>query len=129
MRAAGMFAGRPTISVARSFFARVGVDGWDELSLADQCAQPDKNRRVIGWLMVTGRLAATADYLVAARLNVGDIASRHHVEFFTEFCGVAADLGFAPKAVQLQWSTLVKVAVIHQARPDQVTTSQLVTGR
>lgn len=129
MRDAGMFAGRPTISVARSFFTRVGVDGWSKLSLGEQCAQPYKNRRVVGWLMVTGRMAATADYLVAARLNVGDIASRHHVEFFTEFCCVAADLGFAPKAVQLQWSTLVKIAVIHQARPDQVTTSQLVAGR
>ena len=129
MRAAGMFAGRPTISVARSFFARVGPDGWSKLSLTDQCAQPYKNRRVVGWLMVTGRLAATADYLVAAHLNVGDIASRHHVEFCARFCGVAADLGFAPKAVQLQWSTLVKIAVIHQTRPDQVTTSQLVAGR
>ena len=129
MQETAMFAGRPTISVARTFFARVGVTGWGGLTLAEQCAQPHKNRRVVGWLMVTGRLAATADYLVAARLNVGDMASRHHHQFFTRFCGVAGELGFAPKAVQLQWSTLVKIAVIHQTRPDRITTAQLVAGR
>lgn len=48
MEEAGMFAGRPTISVARMFFAHVGVIGWDGLSLAEQCAQPHKNRRVVG---------------------------------------------------------------------------------
>ncbi len=129
MQNTGMFAGGPTISVARTFFARVGVNGWGELSLAEQCAQPYTNRRVIGWLMVTGRLAATAEYLVAARLNVGDMASRHHHEFFTRFCAVAGDLGFGPKAVQLQWSTLVKIAVIHQTPPERITTAQLVAGR
>ena len=105
MQATGMFAGRPTISVARMFFARVGVGGWGELSLTEKCSQSHKNRRVVAWLMVTGRLAASADYLVAVRLNVGDVASRHHDKFFTRFCGVAGELGFAPKAVQLQWST------------------------
>ncbi len=129
MQESGMFAGQPVISVARTFFARTGVTGWGGLSLAEQCAQPYKNRRVVGWLMVTGRLAATADYLVAARLNVGDMASRHHREFFSRFCGVAGELGFASKAVQLQWSTLVKIAVIHQTRPDRITTAQLGAGR
>lgn len=129
LQEAGMFAGPPTISVARMFFARVGVGGWGELSLAEQCAQPHKNRRVVGWLMVTGRLAATAEYLVAARLNVGDMASRHHHDFFSRFCRVARDLGFGPKAVQLQWSTLVKIAVMHQVRPDRVTPAQLGAGR
>lgn len=129
MERAGMFAGPPTVSVARMFFARVGPGGWDDLSLAEQCAQPHKNRRVIGWLMVTGRLAASADYLVAARLNVGDMAGRHHPEFFSRFCAIATELGFGAKAVQLQWSTLVKIAVIHGVLPDRVTPAQLQSGR
>jgi len=36
--AAGMFAGHPVTSVARTFFARVGVQGWEEMPLAAQCA-------------------------------------------------------------------------------------------
>lgn len=44
MEQAGMVARQPTISVARMFFARVEPGGWDGLSLAEQCAQPLKNR-------------------------------------------------------------------------------------
>ena len=53
--AAGMFAGHPVTSVARTFLTRVGAQGWVEMPLADQCALPLKERRVVGWLIVTGR--------------------------------------------------------------------------
>jgi len=53
--AAGMFAENPVTSVARMFFTRVGAGGWARLSLAEQCALPLKDRRVAGWLIVTGR--------------------------------------------------------------------------
>ena len=62
--AAGMFAGHPVTSVARTFFTRVGVAGWSALPLASQCALPLKDRRVVGWLIVTGRLRPSPDYLV-----------------------------------------------------------------
>ncbi|MGH8874087.1 MAG: tyrosine-type recombinase/integrase [Acidimicrobiia bacterium] len=127
--AAGMFAGHPVISVARSFLARIGLEGWERLSLTEQCAQPRKNRRVIGWAMVTGRLAASADYLVRSHLNVGDFASRHHPQFFSRFCATAAELGFDSRSVGLQWSKLVKIAVIHGVAPQRVTGDQLVAGR
>jgi hypothetical protein len=58
-----------------------------------------------------------------------DMASRHHHDFFSRFCRVADDLGFGPKAVQLQWSTLVKIAVMQGVRPDRVTPAQLGAGR
>jgi hypothetical protein len=67
--------------------------------------------------------------LVAARLNVGDMAGRHHTEFFSRFCAIATELGFGAKAVQLQWSTLVKIAVINGVLPDRVTLDQLQGGR
>jgi hypothetical protein len=51
---AGMFAGHPAIFVARMFFTRVGVDGWARLPLDEQCTLPLKDRRVVGWLIVTG---------------------------------------------------------------------------
>ena len=56
LTAAGMFAGHPVTSVARMFFARVGAAGGRSLPLAAQCALPLKDRRVVGWLIVTGRL-------------------------------------------------------------------------
>jgi hypothetical protein len=48
--AAGMFAQNPVTSPARSFLARIGAQGWARLSLAEQCATPLKDRRVVGWL-------------------------------------------------------------------------------
>jgi site-specific recombinase XerD len=129
LAAAGMFAAHPATSVARSFFARIGVAGWADLSLDEQCAQPLKYRRVIGWLMVTSRLRGSADYLIRSHLNVGDFASRHHPEFFSRFCATAAALGFDPRSVRLQWSKVVKIAVIHGVAPEQVTSDQLVAGR
>jgi hypothetical protein len=65
--AAGMFAAHPVTSVARTFFIRIGVDGWARLPLAQQCALPLKERRVVGWLIVTGRVRPSPDYLVACR--------------------------------------------------------------
>ena len=73
--AAGMFAGHPVTSVARTFFTRVGVDGWARLPLAQQCALPLKDRRVVGWLIVTGRVRPSPDYLVACRPYLGEVAA------------------------------------------------------
>ena len=36
LRAAGMFAEHPVTSPARTFLNRVGIDGWQQLSLAEQ---------------------------------------------------------------------------------------------
>lgn len=127
--AAGMFAANPVTSVARAFFARIGPDGWNRLSLAEQCALSHKDRRVVGWLIVTGRLAGSADYLTRSRLEVGDIASRCHPEFFSRFSTTAAELGFDPRSIGLQWSKLVKIAVIHGVVPQRVTSDHLAAGR
>jgi hypothetical protein len=79
--AAGMFAQNPVTSPARSFLSRIGVEGWARLSLAEQCATPLKDRRVVGWLMVTGRCRPSPDYLVCGRplANVARQAGIGHV--------------------------------------------------
>ena len=41
--AAGMFAGHPVTSVARTFFTRVGVAGWSALSLARRSLSPRRH--------------------------------------------------------------------------------------
>src|SRR5712691_12551079 len=79
--------------------------------------------------MVTGRLAGSADYLTSSRLAVGEMASRYHPEFYSRFWTTASELGFDPRSVGLQWSKLVKIAVIHGVVPEQVTSAQLAVGR
>lgn len=105
---AGMLAGHPVTSVARMFFTRVGAEGWACLPLAAQCALPLKDRRVVGWLIVTGRLRPSADYLVACRPYLGEGAG-HHRAFYERFAAASAGLGFGPVVTRLQWSALAKV--------------------
>jgi integrase/recombinase XerD len=127
--AAGMFAEHPVTSPARSFLTRIGVDGWSRLSLAEQCAAPLKDRRVIGWLMVTGRCRPSPDYLVLGRPYLGEVAARHHATFHAAFCATAAELGFDARSTRLQWSAVTKVAVLAGLAPDRVTKTDLDDGR
>jgi integrase len=129
LQAAGMFTDHPVTSPARSFLTRVGVDGWGRLSLAEQCATPLTHRRVAGWLMVTGRLRPTPDYLVLGRPYLGEIAARHYQDFHERFRVAAADLGFAPRVARLQWSAAVKVAVLTGVAPSQLTGQIIDSGR
>ncbi|MGH2721914.1 MAG: tyrosine-type recombinase/integrase [Actinomycetota bacterium] len=127
--AAGMFAGHPVTSPARTFLSRVGVEGWPALALSDQCAMALKYRRVVGWLMVTGRLRPRPDYLVACRPYLGEIAARHHRDFHKRFTTTSAELGFAPRVTRLHWSAITKVAALAGLAPEQITKAALDDGR
>ena len=127
--AAGMFAENPVTSVACTFFTRVGVEGWSRLSLAQQCALPLKDRRVLGWLLVTGRVRPSADYLVACRPYLGQVAAHHHRVFHARFAAASADLGFEPLVTRLQWSALAKVAALAGVSPEQLTAAKIQAGR
>lgn len=127
--AAGMFAGHPVTSVARSFFAKVGAERWEKMSLPSQCALPLKDRRVVGWLMVTGRLRPSPDYLVACRPYVGEVAAHHHQVFYERFSATSSELGFDRIVSRLQWSALTKVAVLAGTVPEQLSQTTIDQGR
>ena len=129
LAAAGMFAGHPTTSYARSFLSRLGVEGWAALGLEAQRATPFKDRRVLCWLMVTGRLQPSADYLVAGRPSIGDVAARHHRAFHERFTATSAELGFNPTVTRLQWSALTKVTVLAGLPVEHVTQAVIDHGR
>ena len=75
LEAAGMFAENEVTSPARSFLLRVGVDGWSAMTLDQQLAVRGHDRRLVAWLIVTGRVRPTADYLVVSKLRVGKVAA------------------------------------------------------
>ena len=127
--AAGMFAENPVTSVARMFFTRVGAGGWAQLSLAEQCALPLKDRRVVGWLIVTGRARPSPDYLVACRPYLGEVAAHHHRVFCERFRATSAELGFDRIVTRLQWSALAKVAALSGLRTEQLTAATIQAGQ
>jgi integrase len=84
---------------------------------------------VVGWLMVTGRLRPSADYLVLGRPYLGEVAARHHASFHQTFAVTAAELGFDRRATVQQWSAVTKAAVLAGLAPDQLTKAGLDAGR
>jgi len=128
--ATGQFAGSPMISPARSFLLRVGgVEGFRRLSLAEQCSLSEHESRLVTWLIVTGRLQASAEYLIASRLRAGRVAAWVYREFHQRFMQVASELGFAAKSAQLQWSAIALVAALDGISPERLTKPRLDSGR
>jgi len=129
LESAGQFAENEVTSPARSFLLRVGVDGWAGLSLEQQLAVRGHDRRLVAWLIVTGRVQPTAAYLIASKIRVGRVAAWVHREFHECFMRVAGELGFDPKSAELQWWAVAKVAALAGVAPERLTKAQLDTGR
>jgi hypothetical protein len=129
LQAAGMFAENEVTSPARSFLLRVGPDGFSAMTLDQQLAVWGHDRRLVAWLIVTGRVRPTADYLVASKLRVGKVAAGIYREFHARYLSVAGELGFDPKSAELQWWAVAKVAALAGVAPERLTKAQLDTGR
>jgi hypothetical protein len=129
LEADGQYARKEVTSPARSFLLRVGVDGWAALPLEQQLAVRGHDRRLVAWLIVTGRVRPTAEYLVASKLRVGKVAMWVHRECHERFMSIAAELGFDPKSAELQWWAVAKVAALAGVAPERLTKAQLDNGR
>jgi integrase len=111
---------------ARAFCVQVGIpETWSSLSLFDQCRLHRRIRSFVGWLMVTGRLAATPEYLVVGQPQLGRIARPYHSAAHMLLTGTAAELGFSHGVAEDQWSLLVRAAVLFQLAPDRLSRTQL----
>ena len=95
------------------------------MTLDQQLAVWGHDRRLVAWLIVTGRVRPTADYLVASKLRVGKVAAGIYREFHGRFLQVAAGLGFDPKSAELQWWAVAKVAALAGVSPERLTKAQL----
>lgn len=129
LQAVGQFAENEVTSPARAFLLRVGVNDWASLSLEQQLAARGHDRRLVAWLIVTGRVRPTAEYLIASKLRVGKVAAWVHREFHGRFLQVAAELGFDPKSAELQWWAVAKVAALSGTPPERLTNARLDAGR
>lgn len=129
LEAGGMFAENEVTSPARSFLLRVGPDGFSAMTLDQQLAVGGHERRLVAWLIVTGRVRPTAEYLIASKLRVGQVAAGIYREFHARFLIVAGELGFTAKSAELQWWAVAKVAALAGVAPARLTKQLLDTGR
>lgn len=129
LRDAVMYVGPPVVAVARSFFQRIGPVGWSAMSLDEQCELPGKYRRVVGWMMATGRLQATPEYLVRVQAYLGGITGRLYPEMLATFRSCGSDLGFDRQRIVQQWSAVAKAAALQRCMPDQLSGDKLEHSR
>ncbi len=129
LRTVGVHTDTKAVWPARAFAARVGSpEDWAALSLREQCALHLRVRHFVTWLLVTQRVAASADYVVVGRPFLGDVALRHHPVFANGFLDTAVSLGFKRGTAMAQWSDLAKLAALHRVRPDRLTRVQFDEG-
>ncbi len=129
LRAVGVHTDPKALWPARAFGARVGSpQDWAALSLQAQCALHLRIRHFVTWLLVTQRVAASADYVVVGRPFLGDVALRHHPVFASAFLDTAVSLGFKRSTAMAQWSDVAKLGALHRVRPDRLTRAQFEEG-
>jgi site-specific recombinase XerD len=129
LRIIGIHVDPKSVWPARAFGARVGSpEAWAALSLQAKCRLHLRIRHFVSWLIVTQRVATSADYIVVGRPFLGDVALRHFPEFGNAFLDAAVSLGFAHTTAMAQWSDVAKLAGLNQARPDGLSRAQFDAG-
>jgi integrase/recombinase XerD len=126
----GLTAWRTTLQAARTFRGRVDrAGGWDRICLVTQLEWMGKARPFVSWLLVTGRLTASAEFLARADLRLGVTAARYLPEVHSWFLEAAALVGASPASTKIQWNALAKAAALGGAPPDEVDTASFNHAR
>lgn len=130
LHAAGLRGDHADVWGGRAFCARFG-DGaaWHRLCLEEQLALNVKIQRFVAWMIATGRLVPSADYVVARRPLLGRVLVRQHAAFFATLEATAAALGFGPASRQRQWAALAQACAVSGLAPDQLTHHDLDAAR
>jgi len=127
--AAGLVAWPSTLGGARGFCARhASPAAFAALPVEEQLKLSSHLRGFASWLMVTGRMAVSADYLARANLRLGAAAANYHPALYAHLATTAEMLGSDKCWVDAQWQAFAQVAALHGVTPAKVTAAQLDAG-
>jgi integrase/recombinase XerD len=130
LTAVGLQAWRSTVGAARTFAGRVDqAGGWDHVELDRQLEWMRRARPFVSWLLVTGRLTASAEFLALADLRLGLAARKHLPTIHAWFASATARVGATDADTALQWNALCKIAALAGTRPDEVDTDLFFAAR
>lgn len=130
LEAVGLQAWRSTIRAARTFRNRVDLaGGWECVELDVQLEWMRRARPFVSWLLVTGRLTASADFLALADLRLGLTARKHLPDLHAWFASATARVDATDDDTALQWNALCKIAALSGTRPDEIDTERFLAAR
>jgi integrase len=106
---------------ARRFLVGLGSpDGWHRLTLAEQRRLPEHVRAFVCWLMVSGRLRATPEYVVLAQPKLGLVGGWTHPAVRERLASAADLLGYGAETQRLAWSALMRTVALTGVAPQKV---------
>lgn len=116
---------------ARRFCDQIGApENWRTLTLDEQLGFAPPIRAFVSWLIVTQRLAATADYLAGTTNRIGELGAWHHPQIRRLIVDTAAGLGYRSKTMEARhWNTLVRAAALFAIPPASVGEEHLLSAR
>jgi integrase len=115
---------------ARLFCARFSdLDAWMVLPASEQRMPTSYQRSFVSWLLATGRLRPSADYLLAAKPNLGELARDLHPDLDRRYKSTAAKLGYSQAHIVEQWSALARTAALAGCRLEEVRRRHLDAAR
>jgi len=127
--AAGRGVWPSTLGGARAFCARYGSPAaFAALPVEEKIQLSPHLRGFASWLMVTGRMAVSADYLARAGLRLGVAAANYHPVLHARLAATAEMLGSDKAWVDSQWHAFAQVAALHGVAPGDVTAENLAVG-
>jgi integrase len=130
LSAAGLQVDHAWLWGGRAFLHRYGGgEGWNSAPLAEQLGCNVKIHRFVLWLIATGRMTTTADYLLARRNRLGEVLARHIPGFHERFVATARELGFVSASITRQWKALAWVCALHGLQPHELTHTDLDAAR
>ena len=126
---AGLTAWPSTVGGARAFCARYPLpEQFATAGIDEQLALPARLSQFACWLMVTGRMRMSAEYLARADLRLGAVAAHYHPRLRARLADAAVMLGSDHVWVVAQWNALTQLGAFHGVPPGEVTVEQLDTG-
>jgi site-specific recombinase XerD len=130
LRGQGLRVDAKTVSAARGVCDRLGgPDGFAAASVDEQLAATRRAAQFIDWLIATGNVAVSGDYLMRRKPRLGQLFARCHPCWHARFREVAAEVGFAAQTIAQQWVALAQACAVTAAAPDRIAYDQLITGR
>ncbi len=129
LEAGGLTAWRSTVGGARAFCRRYrSPAAFSAAALEEQLSLRGHLRSFASWLMVTGQMTVSAEYLARADLRLGVSAARQFPELHAEVAAAAEMLGSNHIWIASQWHVLAQLAALYGVTPDQVTAEQADVG-
>lgn len=130
MTAGGRGSGTWARKRVRKFTMRVGgPQDWEQLGLERQLGLPAEERSVATWLLASGQVTTTADYLVQAPIFLGIQFARCYPAFHAAYVDTAERIGMEAEWRQRSWAGLAAVCVINGTLPADVTITDMVDAR